>query len=386
MPNDLESPGFTDGLASVSADWDQTPLVELLRPKIAALPAEQQEELWARVLSENRPAKEQIDADYKLEDHGVLPAGFLSSSPPDVVRRLSEYWAWHRARVIREMLRRGRKTYPMPVAGLARLLVLTERVDELSAHEASIARHLGSISAWLAMGSNQPMSVEDFGSILRLPPKSKSKLLHGEEREDFKKMKWGDGSADRAALHAIVALAHAVEIASGHETPVSVALFRYKASIELFASGGTNSLGVSTDELELQKDLCKFLLSCGIFSVGTKFGQSHTDLVAQVNDEYIVIETKVYKGSSVSGQGLEKNLLQLLRYESMNPAFRGRRAILLVYNFTPVPMLSSRDTYGGNAWIWVVNVSPFKVAFLGELPRASAASRREEYPCAWSEA
>ena len=47
--------------------------------------------------------------------------------------------------------------------------------------------------------------------------------------------------------------------------------------------------------------------------------------------------------------------MQLLRYDDLNPAFRGARAILILYNFSDVPIMTPRDLVAGHAWIVAVN-------------------------------
>lgn len=43
--------------------------------------------------------------------------------------------------------------------------------------------------------------------------------------------------------------------------------------------------------------------------------------------------------------------MQLLRYDDLNPALRGSRAVLIVYNFSDVPIMAPRDLVAGGAWI-----------------------------------
>jgi len=59
----------------------------------------------------------------------------------------------------------------------------------------------------------------------------------------------------------------------------------------------------------LQKELCKFLLERNIFSVGTKFGRSETDLLAELPTEGFIIETKIYKEGKRVNEKIIKSTL-----------------------------------------------------------------------------
>jgi hypothetical protein len=109
---------FQDALLSIVDGWDPASLVQLARKKIELLTEQRQRDLWSQVLSEFRridsDEDEEVVADYRLDDNGALPEGFLEPSPPDLLDRLSLYRAWLRGRVIRGMMQRGRQRWPMP--------------------------------------------------------------------------------------------------------------------------------------------------------------------------------------------------------------------------------------------------------------------------------
>jgi len=346
---------FGDAILSIAEGWDPARIVKLARTKIGLLSEQRQRDLWARVRAECRPfdadEDDEVVRDYRLEDHGVLPKGFLESSPPDVADRLALYHAWLRGRVIRAMMQRGRDRWPMPAVGIAKILASRQVDVEPSTTEIVVARAVSNIAGWIEQRGNRPMSVEKFGALLGL--RADSKMLCGEEQQAFKERTWeGRASPEHAALHSFRTLARATASLHENETPLGIALFQYKAGVELFAPKIASAM--SKDELILQKELCKFLLERGIFSVGTKFGQHETDLVANVRDDFIVIEAKVIK-TAPNPTKLAQNLMQLLRYDDLNPAFRGSRAVLIVYNFTDVPIMTTHELVAGRAWIIVVN-------------------------------
>lgn len=238
----------------------------------------------------------------------------------------------------------------MPAIGLAKILA-SQNSDDPSTTETVVARAVSNIAGWLACRGGQPLSLEQFAALLGL--QVDSKLISGEEQQGFASRKWeGKASPEHAALHSFRTLATATASLHEYQTPLATALHQYKVGIELFAPAIADAL--SQDELVLQKQLCKFLIERGIFSVGTKFGQSETDLVANVRDDYFVIEAKVIR-ETPSPTMLPRNLMQLLRYDDLNPAFRGARAVLLLYNFSDVPIMAPRELVAGRAWIVAVN-------------------------------
>lgn len=347
---------FLGGQIAILDHWDPAPLIELVRVKLEILPEQRLRDLWGQVLREfyTPGADEDVDdhADgYGLVDHGMLPPGFLDPQATDLLERLTMYNAWHRSRVVRAMLNAGQTGYPIPTFGIAKIVANQTVFDAPTATELAVARAIGNIAGWLSL-RHGPLTMAEFAA--RLGIDEDSSLLQGEVRSEFEKAKppWQGDAPERAALHSLATLASSVAAQYENETPMGIALFQYKAGIELFAPTIAGSM--SRREVVLQQELCKFLLERGIFSVGTKFGQNQTDLVANVRDDYIVVECKVLK-TAPSPKALQRNVAQLLRYDSLNPAFRGRRAVLVLYNFTSVPILTPRELVAGRAWVVAIN-------------------------------
>lgn len=345
----LES-GFQVALSAILDSWDPAPLVALAREKVALLSEERQRELWMRVLAEFQDDEDGPGRREGLIDWGVLPAGFLDADPRDVGERLAWYHAWHRSRVVKAMVDKGSARWPIASVSLAKILG-SKRIERGTRTEVAIARAVSHIAGWLAV-RKAPMTVEELAVLLGLA--ADSKLLDGADKREFLSRRWEGGSIERAVLYSFRVLASAVGALHQDESPMGVAMFQYKAGIELFAPDVAQ--GLSQNELRLQKELCRFLLERGIFSVGTKFGQNETDLVAAVRGDYVVIECKVLKAIP-SGARLRRSLLQLLRYDDLNPVFRGRRAVLVLYNFVDVPILAPRELVGGRARIVAINAS-----------------------------
>jgi hypothetical protein len=345
---------FLDTAMCISSDWDPTPLVNLVKLKVERLSAERRQDLWSQVVAQFRPADDEDLADFRLVDHGVLPQGFLDAGPEEITQRLAEFMAWWRSCVIRRMLAQGRKKYPLPSVGMAKLLASTFDTDGPTPTELSIVRCLSNIAGLFKLRPGS-LTNDDLAALFSLP--ADSALLAGEEASEFVKEAWTnpDIGPERAALHSMKMLVSSVTVDYQNETPMGIALFQYKAGLELFAPAIAKRM--PRKELQLQLELCKFLLERGIVSVGTKFGQHETDLVARVRGDYVVVECKVLRAVPKNIETLQKNLLQLLRYDALNPAFMGRRAILVVYNFTNVPILTDDNLALDRAWIIAINAA-----------------------------
>lgn len=348
-----------DAVMCVADEWEPAPLIAIARNKLALLGEEQLVDLWSRVLAEHRPAQDPDLQDYKLIDLGVLPSDFLQPNPPDRAERLARYLAWLRPRVVRGMIRGGRTSYPIPDIGLARLLSLQVPEEQPSATELTIARSVANVAGWLAM-RGQPMSIEDFARIMALHPDAM--LLKGEESQAFAKRQWERDAPERAAIHALISIASAADAIHGHTGPLEIALYQYKVGIEL-ASNTPFELG-AWNEVTLQKQLCRYLLDRGIVAVGTKFGRLETDLVTQNEDAFTVLECKVLT-SVPSTTALERNLAQLLRYQETNPDLKGRRGVLVLYNYTDVPIFVPAEPVTGRIWLHAINVKAGPASAIG---------------------
>ncbi len=132
------------------------------------------------------------------------------------------------------------------------------------------------------------------------------------------------------------------------------ALTQYKLGAEVMAPDNIKALS-RKHELRLQKELCRFLLERGIFTVGTKFGRSETDLLANLPDEGYIIEAKVYKNTArVSEKTIKSDLVQLQSYMDQNPT--RTRGILVIYNFSSTLISAPRQWVAGRFWFLPINL------------------------------
>lgn len=111
------------------------------------------------------------------------------------------------------------------------------------------------------------------------------------------------------------------------------------------------------EELLLQKELCKFLLEENIFTVGTKFGRSETDLFAEHAGGEYTIEAKVFRRKgSLSRPSLNHAVVQLQNYLDQRPSTP--RGILVIYNLTDDLLTASGAWIQGRYWILPINLQP----------------------------
>ncbi|MBN4054563.1 hypothetical protein JYT87_02520, partial [Nitrospira defluvii] len=141
---------------------------------------------------------------------------------------------------------------------------------------------------------------------------------------------------------------------STFETFVEKALMQYKLGIEVMTPEIIDSLK-NKKELLLQKELCRFLLERNIFTVGTKFGRSETDLLAELPTEGYIIETKIYKeGRRVNERIIKSNLVQLQSYMDQSPIHR--KGILVIYNFSSILITAPRYWLRGRFLLLPINL------------------------------
>jgi hypothetical protein len=163
-----------------------------------------------------------------------------------------------------------------------------------------------------------------------------------------------DSNAERLIIYELKKIIEAVDSFLTYESPVERAMTQYKLGTEIMAPDNIKALS-RKHELRLQKELCRFLLERGIFTVGTKFGRSETDLLANLPDEGYIIEVKVYKNTSrISEKTIKSALVQLQSYMDQNPT--RTRGILVIYNFSSTLISAPREWVGGRFWFLPINL------------------------------
>jgi hypothetical protein len=147
-----------------------------------------------------------------------------------------------------------------------------------------------------------------------------------------------------------------IGISSGLPSNVEEQLWRYKLGQEVVAPKHTKEIAEGqVDEIDLQKELCKFLLERGIRCFGKSFGRAQIDLYAKDSlGEDFVIETKVYK-TAPSDSDIRNNFTQLLSYMSqeLQPQPRG---VLVIFNYSNALILAPRKWLHDRIFFLTLNV------------------------------
>lgn len=257
-------------------------------------------------------------------------------------------------RLLLSMYAKGINRSPNEIPGPARILAMSDAniAFPIAEWEVMLARSISRVAfLW-----NQALQ-EDTNFLARMVNIDKGgRIFSGPDYRNAEKhlnLHVASGNYTPIFLE-LRKLLHITDSIVLHETPVERALQRYKLGIEVMTP---EILEKFTDksELRLQKELCRFLIECGIYAVGTKFGRSETDLMAEVTECSYIIETKIYRQYDTLSEGsLRKNLAQLQNYMDQSPT--PRRGILVIYNMSDCLLDAPRIWLRHRYWILAINL------------------------------
>ena len=343
---------FKDALlCAVDAHADLSSLVELVSKKVSLLTDEQISTVWHYLQEEFDSGRRN-----RMQDpDSLLPNTFLQFESPDKARtKLSEYVVIMKPTLTLSMIRHGASLTPKEVVELPRILTWqsTEAARPVTKQEELLAR---SISRLCAMYERTIASDKsDLSSILGLS--KESRIISGSEFKSAKKELEQTPLSNRAILYELRTLARILDTIVKFDTPIEHALRQYKLGLEVMAPEILQEMRMK-GELVLQKELCRFLLERSIFSVGTKFGRSETDLFAEHTGGEYTIEAKVFRRKgSLSRSSLNHAVVQLQNYLDQRPSTP--RGILVIYNLTDDLLTASRAWIQGRYWILPINLQP----------------------------
>jgi hypothetical protein len=139
------------------------------------------------------------------------------------------------------------------------------------------------------------------------------------------------------------------------EGSVERMLRAYKLGLEVVAQDIHEEFALK-NELRLQREMCRFLVERSIRAYGTKFGWSEVDLRADDVLGAVVIETKVLKSAAPSERDINRWLTQLGSY--LDQEHLALRGVLVLYNFSPTPIICPTATIRFRYLILSINVCP----------------------------
>lgn len=337
-------------LCAAAAQADLTPVISLARQKLDLLDDYQVIDVWSdiqRELSPDRSNSMEIDAD-------ILPENWLRTTTiPETKEKIANYAVSLKPRLELAMFKAGRHWIPHDAPSLAVMLSWSASAAAVrtSQFELDLASALARLRSYWLNVLAQPRI--DFDRALGLSD-GESFLDSKEYQGAASKITRADRNAERLIIYELKKIIRAVDSFLTYESPVERALTQYKLGAEVMAPDNIKALS-RKHELRLQKELCRFLLERGIFTVGTKFGRSETDLLANLPDEGYIIEAKVYKNTArVSEKTIKSDLVQLQSYMDQNPT--RTRGILVIYNFSSTLISAPRQWVAGRFWFLPINL------------------------------
>ena len=337
-------------LCAAAAQADLSDVSHIVREKFDLLNDDQVISVWSRIQRELSP-----DRTYSMvQDLDILPENWLRTTTiSDVKSKISDYIVTLKPRLELSMFEAGRYTIPSEAPSLAVVLSLSAEAvaTPISQSELDLARALARLRAYWLRLLNRPGT--DFSQALGLP--DRETFLDNEEHQGAAaRLSHTDVSIESLVVYELRKVTRATNAFSTYESPIERALVQYKLGTEVMAPDNIGDMK-GKGELKLQKELCRFLLERGVFTVGTKFGRSELDLLAELPDEGYVIEAKVYKeGRRITERTIKSNLVQLQSYLDQSPT--RRRGILLIYNFSSTLISAPRHWIGGRFWFLPINL------------------------------
>lgn len=300
-------------------------------------------ELWSGVLRETAEGRE-----HRIQpDPEVAGADFFSCASSEVRQRIAEYVTWVRPQLERRQASRGQTHFPVIPAGIARMLTWTGDSAglHLAASDRILGRSVSRLAAWYRNGNDVRQLAEAFG----LPVDSA--LLSGRLFSTVDE-KRSESAKPLSALHELRQLVRVAERVTGPDSPVLRSLRTYKLGLEAVA---LDDLELNRDmrEERLQRHLCRYLVEREILAMGTVFGRSKTDLLAEDAWGTHVVEAKRLT-SPPSNTDLVKHATQLLSYLDQQPA--NRHGVLALYNFSGTTITAPTGFIRGRLFVLPINL------------------------------
>lgn len=327
-------------------------LVAAAAEKLQAISEPEIMQLWARVQEEFAPTRILTTLPREAPE---LPAHFLDIADVATIRtRLAEYAVHVKARILARRFEASLGTYPTEAAGLGRILAVNTKpsILEYDHRQQAMIRTIYRLAAAWSGALGQP--AQRLAEFLGLP--EQSRLVRGSDVQDAKKS-YGSAPATSSAaiaIHAARALLAQVQRRAEGGSSLTAALSVHKLGLEVTIPASTAWVK-ARNELELQKDLSRFLLERGHYTEGTKFGRFETDLLSRVRALTIVVEVKLFGVKRAPTEAAVRAALsQLHDYMDKQPA--RARGILLIYNLSPTVLTAPRRWLKGRFWITPVNL------------------------------
>jgi hypothetical protein len=336
-------------IAAKGADPIEDDLESEVQRKLRLVPDDVLATAWQLVqteFSESRVVHFPRDAE-------ILPSDFFKPRDTTEMRaRIARYLVRYRPELIRRRIRTGEQSFPWEAPSIVRILGLmdSQAAEELSVRDLQLLRSLARVGVLWQRTLQQ--SVQRYFSAIGVS--AKGRIAAGPDAQDL--IQKLDSAKNVKQLHLLVleisTLIRLLGAIVTYERPIELPLRQYKLGIELFAPANHGEYD-KRGELELQKELCRYLIDAGIFSVGTKFGPSEVDLLAETREELFVIECKKFNRRPSENQ-LQSAFVQLSSYMDQAPTFR--RGVLVIYNLSDTLIQAPRTWLWDRYWVVAINI------------------------------
>jgi hypothetical protein len=336
-------------LCAARAASELSPLVEMVRDKLSLLNPDQLTVIWNRLLRDF-----DVERGYTMQDpESILPAEFIRFDRPDVLRdKIARYVVQLEPRLILPMMRAGIHEVPSEMLELPRILTWrsAEASEPVSEQEEMVVLSLARLTAILVQHFHKTKA--DIATILKIP--STSRILSGPDFQTAEGAFAEQAFSAPAVFLEMRKIARIIDALIKYESTLERALRQYKLGLEVMAPEILKAF-TQKGELRLQKELCRFLIERNIFAVGTKFGRSETDLLAEEAANAYVLETKLFRrGVGLRPSSIKRSLVQLQSYMDQMPS--APRGVLIIYNLTESLLTAVRKWIQGRYWILPINL------------------------------
>lgn len=325
-------------------------LVGAVETKLGVLDDQETMKSWGRLKAEFE--RHEDDETCMRPVPGILDASFFDlKTPAEARRKIATYLVTIRPQLIRALEAQGQTRFPMTMFGVTRILAITENGAPLERADSTFATALMRLAVlWTSVLREDPKVLRGHLRLQEHEGRLTQGPFYEEEAErltDLGTDEWTIvlGEEGEKILDRIEELATA-------RTPAEELLVRHKLALEVMAPANLSEVSAK-NEIRLQQELCRFMIEHGVFSVGTQFGRSETDLVAREAAGALVIETKIAKrGPSTSM--IRAWLVQLQSYMDQEPV--QVNGVLLIYNLSDSLIVAPRQRLRDRYRIVVVNL------------------------------
>jgi hypothetical protein len=318
-----------------------------VRNKLATFGEEDIRRLWAMLTAEFRTNEDRADDPPIPADHDVLGPNFFDPVTVDDIRdRIGKYAVRLRPILVKRLLQSGVKVFRAILPKVPQLLA-AQIAQPITLQERRILECL--LKIYRVWGSDHG---EEFQNVLGLTAPhwmQRAASLDGTLRRN--KETPSRDAKDEILLINLRRLLNYTEDVVNVESSVERVLVQYKLGLEVMLPQSRDVVAEKR-ELELQKELCRFLVERDVRAFGKSFGRTEVDLLAEIPGERFLIETKIVEAAS--SNNIDRNVTQLISYmDHEEPATRG---VLVLYNVSNTVVISDRKWFRQRLWVLPINL------------------------------